>query len=65
MSSKGLRVLACARWCPPADWDASQLSVAWLAAAQPMLTLVGLIAILDPPRPECIEAIKAFHKAGM
>jgi magnesium-transporting ATPase (P-type) len=65
MSSKGLRVLACARWCPPVDWDASQLSVAWLAAGPPRLTLVGLIAILDPPRPECIEAIKAFHKAGI
>jgi magnesium-transporting ATPase (P-type) len=49
MSSKGLRVLACARWCPPVDWDASQLSVAWLAAGPPRLTLVGLIAILDPP----------------
>ena len=65
MSSKGLRVLACARWSPPSEWDAAACSVAGLAGAPPALTLVGLIAILDPPRPECIEAIKAFHGAGI
>jgi len=65
LSSKGLRVLACARWHPPADWDTSTLTVPWVTNSKPFLTMVGLIAILDPPRPECIKAIAAFHEAGI
>ena len=65
MSGKGLRVLACARWVPPASWSAGELSVPWVAGGGASLTLVGLIAILDPPRPECIEAIHRFHDAGI
>jgi magnesium-transporting ATPase (P-type) len=29
------------------------------------LTMVGLCAIQDPPRPECIDAITTAHKAGV
>ena len=66
LSSKGLRVLAVARWAPPASFDASSLTVAYVSTQpKPFLTLVGLIAILDPPRDECIVAIREFHSAGI
>jgi magnesium-transporting ATPase (P-type) len=32
---------------------------------QPFLTLVALMAILDPPREEAIEAVKVAHRAGI
>ena len=32
---------------------------------EPWLTIVGLCAIMDPPRPECVEAIKIAHTAGV
>jgi magnesium-transporting ATPase (P-type) len=32
---------------------------------KPFLTLVALLAILDPPRDEAIEAVKVAHKAGI
>lgn len=32
---------------------------------QPYLTILGLVAILDPPRPECIQAIAEAHSAGI
>lgn len=31
----------------------------------PYLTLTCLVAILDPPRPECIQSIKEAHAAGV
>jgi len=31
----------------------------------PWLTMVGLCAIMDPPRPECIQAITEAHGAGV
>jgi magnesium-transporting ATPase (P-type) len=33
--------------------------------SQPFLTLVALMAILDPPREEAIEAVKVAHRAGI
>jgi magnesium-transporting ATPase (P-type) len=65
LSSRGLRVLAVARWAPPADFDETNLSVAWVTEQPPFLTLVCLIAILDPPRAECVVAIREFHAAGI
>jgi magnesium-transporting ATPase (P-type) len=32
---------------------------------EPWLTMVGLCAIMDPPRPECVDAIKEAHGAGV
>jgi magnesium-transporting ATPase (P-type) len=32
---------------------------------KPWLTIIGLCAIMDPPRPECIDAIKEAHGAGI
>jgi magnesium-transporting ATPase (P-type) len=66
-ASKGLRVLAVARWAPPPQWKGeAEVSVEWAASqSPPFLTLVALMAILDPPRPECVEAIAEFHRAGI
>jgi hypothetical protein len=33
--------------------------------SKPFLTLVALMAILDPPRDEAIEAVKVAHRAGI
>jgi len=32
---------------------------------QPWLTMIGLCAIMDPPRPECVDAIKEAKGAGI
>lgn len=51
----------------PADEDVSQLSATKLLErrSKPFLTLVALMAILDPPRDEAIEAVKVAHRAGI
>jgi len=59
-AAQGLRVLAIARKPlrdnqPPAD----------RATAESDLTLLGLVAILDPPRPEVATAIAEAHAAGL
>lgn len=33
--------------------------------SKPFLTLIALMAILDPPRDEAIEAVKVAHRAGI
>jgi magnesium-transporting ATPase (P-type) len=69
LSSHGLRVLALCRGTVPkgtikkgdqlkADFVNGRDESAWL-------TIVGLCAIMDPPRPECVEAIKTAHRAGV
>ena len=65
LSGNGLRVIAVARWAPPADFDASELTVEWVGAHAPFLTITCLMAILDPPRAECVVAIREFHEAGI
>lgn len=51
----------------PADEDVSQLTATKLLErrSKPFLTLVALMAILDPPRDEAIEAVKVAHRAGI
>ncbi|EKX34242.1 hypothetical protein GUITHDRAFT_80735 [Guillardia theta CCMP2712] len=66
MSSEGLRCLAVAR----ADWDRSKVSDEMdadilLKAPEPFLTLIGLVAILDPPREAAIEACGVAKTAGI
>ena len=69
MSSHGLRVLALTRAVvaksevKPGD----QLSADFVnnRPEKQWLTMVGLCAIQDPPRPECIDAIATAHKAGV
>jgi len=68
LSSHGLRVLALCRGTVPADSikQGDQLKPEWVnGRSEPWLTLVGLCAIMDPPRPECVNAITEAHGAGV
>eukprot|EP00878_Enallax_costatus_P000946 GHUV01001076.1.p1 GENE.GHUV01001076.1~~GHUV01001076.1.p1 ORF type:complete len:1052 (+),score=317.95 GHUV01001076.1:265-3420(+) len=67
LSSQGLRVLAICRAEVPDREDVSQLTATGVIArkSEPFLTLLALLAILDPPREEAIEAVKVAHKAGI
>jgi magnesium-transporting ATPase (P-type) len=60
LGSKGLRVLAAAY--KEADGNKSELSA---ADVEEGMILAGLTGIIDPPRPEAIDAIKACHSAGI
>jgi len=65
LASKGLRTLAVCR----AEWPASrrneEMDASVILNASPFLTMMGIVGILDPPRPEAIEAIKVAHDAGI
>ncbi len=66
IAAQGLRVLALARAeLGPEQAVAADaaLDAAWVRARP--LTMVGLCCILDPPRSECVEAIKVAHRAGV
>ncbi len=68
LSSHGLRVLALTRGSLEKDAVKSgeQLGPEFVQErSEPWLTIVGLCAIMDPPRPECVEAIKVAHGAGV
>jgi magnesium-transporting ATPase (P-type) len=66
MSSHGLRVLALTRCVLPETVTAeSKLDAAFVKRPAPYLTMVGLCCILDPPRPECVQAICEAHGAGV
>jgi len=58
LAAQGLRVLAVARRDVAAD-HAPQ------AEAEAGLTLLGLLAMSDPPRPEVVDAVSACHGAGI
>ncbi|MCC5953207.1 MAG: cation-transporting P-type ATPase [Acidimicrobiia bacterium] len=59
LSAEGLRILAAAR---RSDHDLTDgLSLDDVTD----LTFIGVVGILDPPRPEAIEAVKACHGAGI
>ncbi len=60
LSAQGLRVLAAAS--APAAAGQTDLSPADLDRD---LVFLGLVGILDPPRPEAVAAIAAFHQAGI
>ena len=42
-----------------------QLKADFVQDREPWLTIVGLCAIMDPPRPECVRAIAEAHRAGV
>ena len=65
MAADGLRVLAVAeRRLPPHVLNAAD-SEAALTDLASELTLVGLVGLLDPPRPEARDAIAMCRKAGV
>ncbi|WIA43029.1 hypothetical protein OEZ86_009562 [Tetradesmus obliquus] len=65
LSSKGLRVLALCRAELPADEDLTGLNAAAILGRGKFLSMVMLLAILDPPREEAVTAIKVAHRAGI
>jgi magnesium-transporting ATPase (P-type) len=60
LGNQGLRVLAAA--VRDVDADKTELQ---LDDLEHDMLLVGLVGIIDPPRPEAIEAIKICHQAGI
>ena len=69
LSSHGLRVLALTRAVVRKSEikAGDQLGPEFVngRSDKQWLTMVGLCAIQDPPRPECIDAIATAHKAGV
>ena len=68
LSSHGLRVLALTRGTVPKKeiTEGQQLKPEFVnGRSEPWLTIVGLCAIMDPPRPECVAAISEAHGAGV
>jgi len=59
LGSKGMRVLAIAQKLPGNSTDISNDDV------ENGFEFIGLIGMIDPPRTEAIEAIKACHNAGI
>jgi len=59
MASQGLRVLALARGAMPAD--ATTINHSDIEN----LTFLGLQGMIDPPRPEAIDAVRACRSAGV
>ncbi|MBN9375373.1 MAG: HAD-IC family P-type ATPase, partial [Cellulomonas sp.] len=59
LGGRGLRVLAAARRPAPGEDGLS------LAAVGDELELLGLVGIVDPPRPEAVQAIADCHAAGI
>ena len=62
---QGLRVLALCKAELSDDENLEDLTPDALRKRTPFLTLVALFAILDPPRPEAIAAVKVAHTAGI
>ncbi|MGB9374116.1 MAG: HAD-IC family P-type ATPase [Jiangellales bacterium] len=61
MGRQALRVLAVASVAVPAGTD--RLAAADLDA--PRFTLLGLVGMHDPPRPEAVASIRTCHRAGI
>jgi Ca2+-transporting ATPase len=60
LAAEGLRVLAFARAELP--HDTAQIAAATLPRS---FVFLGIQGMIDPPRPEAIEAIRACHRAGI
>ena len=69
LSSHGLRVLGLTRaYVPKSTIKAGEQLGQEFVNDRPegkWLTMIGLCAIMDPPRPECVQAIKEAHSAGV
>ena len=68
LSSHGLRVLALCRGAVEKSevQKGEALKPEFVnGRSEPWLTIVGLCAIMDPPRPECVDAIAEAHQASV
>jgi magnesium-transporting ATPase (P-type) len=67
LSSHGLWVLALCRGAVEKTEikQGEALKPEFVSGRDPWLTIVGLCAIMDPPRTECVDAIAQAHKAGV
>jgi len=68
LSSHGLRVLALTRGSIDMDGvkQGEQLGPEFVMdRGEPWLTIIGLCAIMDPPRPECVQAVQEARHAGV
>eukprot|EP00879_Flechtneria_rotunda_P004077 GHRR01004322.1.p1 GENE.GHRR01004322.1~~GHRR01004322.1.p1 ORF type:complete len:859 (+),score=261.06 GHRR01004322.1:236-2812(+) len=65
LSSQGLRILALCRGEVGDAEDLKALNPTALLKRPPSLVMVALVAILDPPRDEAIQAVKVAHEAGI
>jgi len=66
LADQALRVIALAgRRIPQADFEAALARGDDLMVWAEDLELVGLVGIIDPPRPEAREAIRFCHQAGI
>jgi len=68
LSSHGLRVLALLRGTLPKGeiQEGEQLGPEFVNGREgPWLSIVGLCAIMDPPRPECVDAVSEARRAGV
>ncbi|HWC33520.1 MAG TPA: cation-transporting P-type ATPase [Mycobacteriales bacterium] len=61
LAGRGLRVLAVARRCV----GTAEGLPATRAEAEQRLELLGLVGLLDPPRPEVRAAVTTCHQAGL
>lgn len=64
MRSSGLRTLGIAKVMVAAD-KLKQLSVDYIESLHDQLIFLGVFGILDPPRPDAIEAVRVCHEAGI
>lgn len=60
LAAEGQRVIAVAARAVPQDH-----TILNTADLEGRLTLIGLIGLIDPPRPEAIEAVAECHAAGI
>ncbi|HEX5366673.1 MAG TPA: HAD-IC family P-type ATPase, partial [Acidimicrobiales bacterium] len=65
LAAQGRRVLALATADVPAPPPGPDADPDGLAAAADDLTLVGLVGLVDPPRPEAREAVATCRRAGV
>jgi magnesium-transporting ATPase (P-type) len=60
LAGEGFRLLAVAVSTPPEEQDSLEFD-----DLKEGLTLLGLVAIMDPPRPEAVEAVEECRRAGI